>query len=122
MLKVTLGYGLYEKKVGRKLSFRDNEIEVSFQDIFKAFSFDEVTCQKMKKYLFDEHFEAKKNHNQLLLQFECRMRELDGFIQKAYEDKLKGLFEEESWRVMDAKWKLEQVAIAVETDVVTCTV
>ncbi len=102
--------------VGRKVSFTDGEIEVIFQDIFKSFSFDEVTCQRMKQYLWAEHFEAKKNHNERRLQLERRMTELDGFIHRAYEDKLKGDLQEDVWRGMDTKWKSERADIVTEYD------
>ncbi len=100
--------------VDRKVSYTDNEIEVIFQDIFKSFSFDEVTCKRMKQYLWDEHFQAKENHSERRVQLDRRMKELDGFIQQAYEDKLKGDLQEDAWRGMDAKWKSEHVAIVDE--------
>lgn len=100
--------------VGRKVSFRDNEIEAIFQDIFKSFSFDELTCQKMKKYLWDEHFGAKKNHNERRSFLEGRMAELDSYIQQAYEDKIKGFLSEDHWRKQDSKWKTELADVICE--------
>ena len=68
---------------GKKVSFSDTEIEVIFQDIFKSFSFDDLTYRKMTKYLWDEHFEAKQNHAKHRIKLKERMKELDSFISEA---------------------------------------
>ncbi len=105
----------YMKAVlGRNVSYGQEEIETIFQDIFKSFSFDEVTCQRMKQYLWKEHFEEKEMHGERRDQLQSRQKELDEFIEKAYEDKLKGLISEELWRNQDAKWKHEQQRIVDE--------
>ncbi len=107
---------IHMKTVGRKMNYNDYEIELMFQEIFKAFTFDEVTVQRMKSYLWAEHFTAKKTHNQRRTELEHRMRELDSFIQQAYQDKLKGLITESYWREQDSQWKLEQGNITAELD------
>ena len=101
-------------QMGRKVSYRDSEIEAIFQDIFKSFKFDESTCARMTKYLWDEHFEAKKDHGNRRHQLEFRQRELDSFIQRAYEDKLKGVIGEAHWREQDSNWKQEQSQIIIQ--------
>ena len=106
----------YMKELGRKVSFTDREIETIFQDIFKSFSFDAVTCHRMKQFLWAEHFEAKKNHGDRKIQLERRMKELDSFIQRAYEDKLRGDLSEARWRDMDNSWKSERASIVTEFD------
>jgi hypothetical protein len=99
----------YMKKiVGRdKVSYTQEEVEIIFQNIFKSFSFDEVTCQRMKKYLWKEHFEAKAVHGQRLTELQARQVELNRFIETAYEDKLKGVISEQAWRGQDSKWQTE---------------
>ena len=50
----------YMKAVaGRNVSYTQDEIEKIFADIFKSFSFDEVTCQRMKQYHGDEHLRPR---------------------------------------------------------------
>lgn len=103
-----------QKAGGRKVSYTDDEVEIIFRDIFKSFSFDEVTCRKMQQYLWDEHFDAKRSHSERRIQLERRMMELDSFIQRAYEDKLRGDLSEEKWRAMDYGWKAEHAKLMDE--------
>ena len=70
----------------------------------------------MKKFLWSEHFEAKKKHSDRRAQLEHRMKELDTFVQRAYEDKLRGDLSEEKWRELDTAWKLEHANIGTEYD------
>ena len=104
------------KVIGRKVSYTDSDVEIIFQDIFKSFSFDELTCKKMTQFLWDEHFVAKQNHCERRSELENRMRELDTYIQRAYEDKLRGDLNEEKWRAMDHAWKAEHAKIMSELD------
>ena len=102
------------KVADRKVSFRDSEIEIIFQDIFKSFSFDEVTCQKMKQFLWDEHYEAKNTSAERLAILQERQVELKVFIDAAYEHRLKGLISEELWQEKTRRWELEHSQIVGE--------
>ena len=98
--------------IGRNVSYRQEEIEIIFQDIFSSFSFDDVTCQRMKSFLWKQHKEKKKQHNSLRDNLQQRQRDLDEFIQTAYEDKLSGAISEEMWSKNNDKWVREHERIA----------
>jgi hypothetical protein len=100
--------------VGRNVSYTQAEIETIFADMFKSFSFDEVTCQRMKQYLWDEHFEAKKTNTTRLNELQTRQLQLKTFIETAYEDKLNGKISEELWQQNTQKWESEREQILAE--------
>lgn len=105
----------YMKAVaGRNVSYTQDEIEKIFADIFKSFSFDEVTCQRMKQYLWDEHFEAKSTNTARLSELQARQVQLKQFIETAYEDKLCGKISEELWAENTQRWELEREQILGE--------
>ena len=107
----------YMKEVAKhNVSYSQEEVEVIFQDMFKSFSFDEVTCQRMKQYLWKEHFEEKEKHSVKLDELQARQVELKIFIEKSYEDKLKGLIHEEMWRKQNQQWEREHAKIVGELD------
>ncbi len=100
--------------VGRNVSYSQQEIETIFQDIFASFSFDQVTCQRMKQYLWQEHFEAKATNGGRLATLQTRQTELKGFIEAAYEDKLTGSISEAMWRDKTRRWELEREQVLGE--------
>ena len=68
----------------------------------------------MTQYLWDEHFEEKKNHKFRRIELEKKMTELDSYVEQAYEDKVRGLIPESLWIEKDRKWKLEKSNIQAE--------
>ena len=100
--------------VGRNVSYTQTEIETVFQDIFKSFSFDEVTCQRMTQYLWQEHFDAKATDHERLNVLQARQHELRAFIDRAYEDKLTRAISEELWQEKTRQWESEHVQIIAE--------
>ena len=104
--------------VGRKVSYDPEEIEVIFQDIFKSFSFDEVTCKRMKQYLWKEHFEHKTQDKSKVETLINRKEQLTQFIEKSYEDKLTGAISEDLWKMNNAKWAKEREKITSELNAI----
>jgi len=100
--------------VGRNVSYRDHEVEEIFQDIFRSFSFDELTYHRMTKYLWEEHFEAKKQDHANRDRLQARQRELASFIDQSYEDKLTGRITEELWSKNNQKWHAEKQKVTAE--------
>ena len=109
---------VYMKEVvGRAVSYREIEIVEFFKEVFKLFKIDEEVCSEMSKLLWDEHFEQKKKSEGQLEKLSKRKKQLESFIEKSYEDKLKGDVPEEIWRKNNAKWSLECEQISKEIDV-----
>ncbi len=105
----------YMKEVAaHNVSYAQAEIETIFQDIFKSFSFDEVTCQRMKQYLWQEHFEAKTTNRERHDSLQVRQTELRTFIERAYEDKLAVTITEDLWREKTRRWESEREQILAE--------
>lgn len=100
--------------LGRPVSYRQEEIEVIFEDMFKSFRFDEEMCQEMTKWLWDEHFEQKKKNVDVLGKLVLRKLQLEDFIEKSYEDKLSGKLSEDLWTKNTAKWSSEHEKIMTE--------
>ena len=97
-----------------KVSYTPEEIEIIFEDIFKSFSFDELTCKRMKDWLWKEHFEEKSKNKTRLDELVSRKYQLEEFIEKSYEDKLSGSLSEKIWKTNTAKWSKERDLIASE--------
>jgi hypothetical protein len=70
----------------------------------------------MQEYLWEEHFVAKSRHNDRRQVLDARRAELDGFIQRGYEDKVRGRISEEQWQTHDLKWQHERAEIVAEYD------
>lgn len=100
--------------IGRNISYTQAEIETIFADMFRSFSFDEVTCQRMKQYLWDEHFETKATSTARLNELQARQIQLKRFIETSYEDKLNGKISEELWQQNTQKWEFEREQILEE--------
>jgi DNA invertase Pin-like site-specific DNA recombinase len=99
---------------GRNVSYTQAEIETVFQDIFKSFSFDEVTCQRMTQYLWQEHFEAKATNSERLNTLQNRQQTLNKFVDQSYEDKLTGAISEELWQEKTRLWESERAQVIGE--------
>lgn len=108
-----------KKVVGRKVSYSQEEIEVLFEDIFKSFSFDDVTCGRMKKYLWDEHTESKCNNKKRVSELRNRLDEVSNYIDHAYEDKLAGKIDEAMWSRKNNNWVSEREKIEAELKNIT---
>lgn len=93
--------------VGRKVSFRDSEIEIIFQEIFKHFNFSETSCQKMTQILWDEHHQAKVSNEKRRAHIQRRLEDLVSYKNQAYEDKLMGAISEEMWLENSRRWDSE---------------
>ncbi len=101
-------------QVGRKASYREEEVEEIFQEMFRFFSFDEVTCERMKQYLWKQHFEEKQKDHSKKDELTRRMATLDRNIETAYEDKVNGDIPKEMWREQSHKWNAEKKNVAIE--------
>ena len=100
--------------VGRSVSYRQDEIEVIFEDIFKSFRFDEEMCKEMTTWLWQEHFNDKEKSTDGLNGLVARKYQLEDFIEKSYEDKLSGGITEEIWKKNTARWSEEHEKIVAE--------
>ena len=105
--------------VGRKISYTQEEVEILFEDIFQSFSFDEFTCNKMQKYLWDEHTDAKKDNKRRVYSIRKRLDELDEYLDKSYEDKLCGQIEEELWSRKSNGWNDEKEKLEAELKIIS---
>lgn len=109
---------VYMKEVaGRAVSYREVEIVEFFKEIFKSFQITKEVCDEMSTWLWDEHFEQKKKTEGQLEKLSKRKKQLENFIEKSYEDKIKGDVPEEIWKKNTAKWSLECEQISKEIDV-----
>ncbi len=103
-----------KKSYGRNVSYTQDEIERIFADMFKSFSFDELTCQRLKQFLWDEHFEQKNLSGLRLKELQKRQLQLKQFIDTCYEDKVSKKITEQIWQQHTHKWELEREEIISE--------
>jgi hypothetical protein len=107
-----------KKVVGHNVSYRQEEIEIIFEDIFKSFSFDEITCKKMKNWLWDEHRKEKEADHARRDELQKRQKELVSFIETSYEDKMTGKISGELWQQSTSRWGTEKEKIATELNAI----
>lgn len=99
-----------EKEAGRTAK----KLAESLLKNAKRIDLENIKRDKYFRILADVRVEAKRSHGQRRLELEQRMAELDRFIQRAYEDKIRGDLDEEKWRGMDQAWKAEHAKILSE--------
>lgn len=102
----------FVKSTGRsKVSYTESELENLLLPIVQSISFSPDQVQWMIDNLLSQHQEAvcieKSSRNALKSRYEMLFRYQD----QAYEDKLKGLLSEESFREKNSRWQLEREEI-----------
>jgi site-specific DNA recombinase len=106
----------YMTQVGRKLSYTEAEIEELFITVFSPISFTPKVCKWMQDILMKEHHEKSREHYVELSALQSRHKMLEQYINKAYEDKLAGHLDEETWRGKHEQWKLEREQLKQQID------
>lgn len=100
------------------ISYPESEIEHLFQAVFKPMAFDDADRKWMQEFLQQEHRRKSGDHKQHHAALQRRLSMLESYIDKAYEDKLKGDIEEDVWRNQHEKWTAEKNKIKHELDAI----
>lgn len=98
----------FVREAGGKLHYPEADIERLFEEVFRPFTWDSDTVEWMKDFLLKQHVEASANHYQQLSALQVRQKMLEKYISTAYEDKIKGVITEQTWREKNEQWVLER--------------
>lgn len=94
-----------------KLNYTEGEIERLMQRLFSPMRFDEEVCRWMQEVLLEEHRTRSHDHKQQMAALRHREQMLHQYIDKAYEDKLKGLITEQMWREKNDGWRSQLLEV-----------
>ena len=95
-------------KSGRKIVYSESEIEVLFKDMFDCLHFNDEIMEWMQSVLLEHHKEKASSQGKTISALQARYKMLSHYINKGYEDKVKGDVPEEIWRENNEKWMLER--------------
>jgi hypothetical protein len=98
----------------KKLSYSESEIEELFLQVFMPLNFTDEVVKWMQGILLEQHREASKCHMQHLGALQGRLKMLENYIDKAYEDKLTGSISEQMGREKNQKWQLERETVLAQ--------
>ncbi|MBU8934774.1 MAG: zinc ribbon domain-containing protein [candidate division Zixibacteria bacterium] len=91
---------------------REEVLDQRMMDVLKAVEIDDGTVGDIVQALKDSHQDETTFRDSELLRLRKRDRELQSRLDRAYEDRLDGVIDEEYWRRVSASWRDEQNGIA----------
>jgi len=99
--------------VGRNVNYSQTQIE---EEIFKPLSFEMDQVLWMQEILLSQHKDNSEDHSAKLSALQRRQKMLESYIDKSYEDKLKGSIPEDMWRKKHDIWMAEKDEILTEIE------
>jgi hypothetical protein len=105
----------YQASIGRKtVSYTQAEIETLMESVLAPLNFGHEECALMQESLLHEHAEKSSNHKQHLAALRRREEMLRTYMNRSYEDKLRGDLSESIWREKNDVWRREHEKIHAE--------
>ena len=104
----------------RRKGYTPVEIENLFEEMFRPLAFTTDQVKWMQELLLSQHKKKSKNYTKKLGALQKKKKMLESYMDKAYEDKLKGLITEEMWSSKNSRWMLENSQVTEELDQIDC--
>ena len=97
---------------GRKrVNYTEQEVELLFEAVFRPMNFSDETVLWMQSVLRSEHAEKSGDHKQQVSALRRRYEMLQGYMDRAYEDKLGCQITHDDWKEKHERWKAEREEI-----------
>ena len=95
---------------------REEILDEKLAAILNAIRIDENISNWILQALRESHDEEKAFREAELKRFNRRHSDLQGRIDKAYEDRLDGIIDEAYWRDVSARWRTEQDVVRIQIE------
>lgn len=92
-------------------SIRQEALEEQFSEIVRRISIDDKRLEWFKKALTESHAQEKDHHNETVAALNREHKQLQHYLDTAYQDRLNGVIDAAHWADASMKWKNRQASI-----------